>query len=820
MRSPTSLVRRSATMLAVAALAAASACLAVAPTSASAAAVPMTTDPAAYVNPFIGTTNGGNTFPGASEPFGMIQWSPVTTTGDQDSIVEDSGEYDYSTTKVRGFSLTHLSGAGCQGTEGDVPIMPYVGDVTSSPSSDSTDAIYSSTFSHANETAQPGYYQVKLDSGVNVQLATTQRTGAGQFTFPAQSSGSNILFRVSNSALGSEDASVTIDPATRTVSGWVESGDFCGSKAGSPDQRAYYKLYFVAQFDRPFADYGTWQNSTLSAGGTTASGGEGFTNRTGLGSGGYVGFDTSKNQVVGTRIGISYVSTAGALANLDAENPPGTSFAAVRAQAHRAWQRVLSGVDVGGGTAQQRTVFYTALYHALLQPNTDSDVTGQYEGADQDNGQPGPIETIDRRYQNAQYATFSGWDQYRDQVQLLTLVDPQVASDFAQSLLNFATQRGGDWDRWLDRNGKISIMEGDPSPAAVAGIYAFGGDHFDLPAAEKSLLTAATVPTADDQSDAGCPSTCTGERPDLAQYLTLHYEPATGCDCWGAAGETLEDSEADFGVGQLAADVGDLSTYRQFVTRSDYWQNLFNPDASGGGFTGYIQERNADGSWPSGFSSTASTGFAEGSSAQYTWMVYSNVAGLAKLMGGDQATAARLDSFFHNPDGSWAVTGSGGAAYYDPGNEQDLQTPWMYDYLGEPDQAQATVRESLNENWTDAPAGMPGNDDLGAMSSSVVWSDLGMYPYNPARSELVLASPLFPRVVIHRGNGVTITINASGAGTDSPYVQALTVNGQPTQRPWLPESFVSRGGTLDYTLSGTADPDWGAAAADAPPSWG
>jgi predicted alpha-1,2-mannosidase len=784
------------------------------PSGTAGAQAPTISDPTALVNPMIGTTGGGNVFPGASLPFGMIQWSPVDTAGDQDASVGDSAQYTYPTTKVRGFSLTHVSSGGCPDMAGDIPVMPYPGRVTSSPSADVTDAIYSSTFAHDNEVAQPGYYGVTLDSGVGVQLSVTKRTGSGQFTFPA-SQPANLLFRVSNSAAGSTNATVNVDPSARTVSGSVVSGGSCGSTADPTDLRAYYKLYFVAQFDRSFSGNGTWHNSTLHPGATTASGGEGFDHRAGRGSGAYVSFDPSANPVVDVRVGISYVSASNALANLKAENPPSTSFASVKAGAHLAWQNELNRIQIGGGTAPQQTVFYTALYHALLQPTLASDVNGQYEGATAGQGGPGPIETIGR-HQGAEYQTFSGWDQYRGQVQLVTLVNPAVGSDFAQSLLNQATQRDGEWDRWLDRNGKISIMEGDPSPTAVAGIYAFGGTHFDLQAAYQSLLKAATQPTANDLSGVGCPVTCVGQRPELNQYLARHYVPATNCKCWGSAGETLEDANADFSVAELARDVGDNSTFRQFLQRSAYWKNVFNPKATGGGFTGYMQQRKANGTWTPDFNYAAWAGFAEGSSAQYTWMVYPDVAGLAQLLGGDAAAVNRLDAFFHS-DGAWAVSG-GNTALFDPTDEPDIQTPWMFDYLGAPADTEVTIRQIIDANWTDTTGGIPGNDDLGTMSAWNVWASLGMYPYVPSQASLVLASPLFSHIVIHRGNGVTMTIDAPGADANTMYVQQLAVNGQTSRRAWLPSSFVNKGGHLQYTLAATPDPTWGTAPADAPPS--
>lgn len=799
--------------------------------SAEPSAAPAIADPTAYVNPMIGTTGGGDVFPGASRPFGMIQWSPVTATGNLYSVSGASGTYSSTNPKVRGFSLTHLNGTGCAGLDSDIPILPYTAPITTSPSTDTTDSTYASTFSHANETAEPGYYRVGLDNGVTTELTVTDRAGSGRFTFPTTTP-ANLLFRVSNSGIGSGDpTNVTVDPATGTVSGEVSGGGFCGANGVTTNNRNYYHLYFVAHFDRPFASYGTWKDATVSPGSTTTSGGEGYTRaaRTGKGSGAWVGFDTNTDQTVGMRVGISYVSAANAQANLQQEDPPGMSFDSVRDAAHRAWLDELSRISITPGadtTSDQITVFYTALYHALLEPTLSSDVNGQYEGADDQHGTPGGTQQIDRSRQQAEYDTLSGWDQYRGQVQLLSLVDPQVANDFAQSLLNLATQRG-EWDRWLDRSAKTSIMEGDASASVIAGIQAFlsgihglGSSGFDVQAAERSLVNAATVPTENDSLDSGdatigngCAIGCPGQRPDLTDYLSMHYVPAQNCHCWGAAGETLEDANADFSVAQLAQAVGDTVTYQKFLQRGEYWQNVFNPAFTNGTFTGYAWNRNNDGTWATNFSPTSSRGFAEGSTTQYSWMVYDDVAKLTELMGGKDATITRLDAFF---DAFFNSTGSS-SLRFDPTNEPDIQTPWMYDYLGVPSKTQSTVRQVVNLRWTNTTGGITGNDDLGTMSAWNVWASLGMWPYAPGRADLVLASPLFPHIVIHRGSGTTITIDAPGAATNTYYVQGLTVNGTDSSKPWLPASFVSDGGTLHYTLSDTTS-DWGSDPADAPPS--
>ncbi|MEU6357380.1 GH92 family glycosyl hydrolase [Streptomyces sp. NPDC047072] len=775
--------------------------------AASAAPPDLVNDPTAYVDPLIGTKNGGNVFPGAVTPFGMFSFSPENTRGDATRTAAPGG-YQYDATRIRGFSLTHMSGTGCAGGSGDIPLFPYAGEVTSSPASDTKDAVYAADFGHADETAEPGHYKVGLASGVTADLTATARTGSARFTYPADKPAS-LLIRTANSEVGSTDSTVEIDPATRTVSGSVTSGDFCGY-LDPEGQRAYYTVYFTARFDRPFKSTGTWQDDRLTPGSVKASGGTGGFSTggrpvAGKGAGGYVEFEPGTGPV-GVKIGISYVSQAGAEANLAAENPTGRSFDSVRRAAGRAWRERLDAIRVGGGTDDERTTFYTALYHALLHPNVISDADRRYRGSD------GKVHKVGRGH-SAQYGTFSGWDVYRGQVQLLTLLDPDTGSDIAQSLYTLAGQNGGIWDRWLHGASGTHVMNGDPSPIALAGIHAFGGTDFDLRGALDSLVKAATVPTEQDLSAAGKPVLSVGQRPSLEKYLKLHYMPSVS-NAWGGAAETLEMSGADFALSQLARAAGEKSTADTFATRSQWWQNNFNIAADPSG--GYIANRKADGSWVTGFTPATGNGFVEGTAAQYTWMVQHNPAGLFAAMGGKSEALKRLDTFFHDADGKWAFTGSGGDKS-ELDNEPSINVPYLYDYAGAPYKAQETVRAAMGQLWSTQPGGIPGNDDLGMMSAWYVFSALGMYPQVPSRAELALASPLFPRVEIDRPNGNDISIRAKGAAFDAPYIQSLKVNGRSSGSSWLPASFVRDGGRLDYTLSGIPNRDWGTASA--PPSF-
>jgi predicted alpha-1,2-mannosidase len=760
---------------------------------------PVVTDPVRYVDPFVGSSHGGNTWPGATRPFGMLAWSPTSTTGDQTSTGAANG-YEYGVTRVRGFSLTHVNGAGCNpGAAGDVPIMPFVGDVTTSPSADTTDARYASGFSHANESASPGRYTVTLNSGVRADLAVSTRAGVGEFAYPAGSA-AKLLFRTSNSLNGSEDAQITINAATRTVTGSVLTGAFCGRRAngGANNRRSYYRLYFSATFDHAISATGGWHDGAVSRGATTASGGEGYATgsaRAGRGSGGWVAFDTSVDADVRMRVGVSYVSLAGAAANRDAELPATATTASVAVQTSDAWNTELKRIAVGGGTEARKAIFYTAVYHALMQPQTISDVDGRYLGPDL-----AVHQTV--AGQAAQYGTFSGWDQYRAQIQLLALLRPDVAGDFAQSMLAFANQSQGVWDRWLHLGAATHVMTGDPAAPTVATFYAMGVRNFDVNGAFDSLLRQALTQNPNALNDGGCPGQCTGQRPALATYIAKKYAPQDGCHCWGGAAETLENSLADNALAMWAQRLGRNTS--GLLGRSNWWRNTYNP-ANGG----YQQARNANGGWVAGFTPSTEVGFAQGSSATYTWMVPQDVTGLGALMGGPAVAAGRLDTFFQT------VTG-GDALRYDPTNEPGIHIPWMYNGLGQPWKTQATVRRIVDTVYTTGPGGLPGNDDLGTMSAWYVFAAMGVFPQTPGRAELLLAAPAFGKVVIERSNGVRLTVLATSTADTDKYVQSSALDGVARTQSWLPESFVQNGGTVAVVLGPQANTGWATAAGDLP----
>jgi predicted alpha-1,2-mannosidase len=725
--------------------------------AAAATAPRLVTDPATLVNPLIGTSGGVNTFPGPDMPFGMIQWSPDTSPSRP-----DGGGYSYTASEISGFSLTHLSGPGCDAF-GDVPVLPTVGAIGSSPES------ATESFSHSTETAQASYYAVTLGDGVGVQLTDATRAGIARFTFPATTQ-ANLLLKLD----GSQEPDAVTTAATvgdDEVTGSVTSGYFCGEDTGWERD---YTLHFDMVFSQPFTTSGTWPAVPIAGVGTPQGpGGE------------YLTFDTTADQSITAKVGISYTSARGAALNLRAEIP-GWNFARVRRASQAAWNAMLGKIQVAGGTTSQQVQFYTALYHALLDPSVFSDVNGQYTGFD------GNVHTAARGH--AEYANYSGWDIYRSQVQLAAMVAPQQTSDAITSMLDDYAQTG-QLPKWSLANGETYVQVGDPADPIIADAYEFGARDFNVPQALADMIHEATVPN--------------DVRPGLAvlqQDGYLPYNESYGCcNFYGAVSTQLEYDTADYAIASLALATGHQADYREFATQAQSWQNIFNIT------DGYVQARQSAGQWLPGFSPSTLSGFVEGTPAQYTPMVPFNVAGLIAARGGDAAWVSYLNSLLSN------LT-SPGPTNANLSDEPSLEIPYEYDYAGTPYLTQQVVREIEDELYSDTPAGEDGNDDLGTMAAAYVWDELGFYPETPGTSVLALSSPVFPEAIVHLPGGHRLTIDAPAAQASAPYVQGLTVDGRTSNRAWVSYSSLTRGGALDYYLSATPDTSWASGAAAAPPS--
>jgi len=770
------------------------------------------------VNPFTGTGAGGgdfgtgggagNTFPGAVAPFGMLAWSPDTVPGK----VNSPGGYSWEDRQMRGFSLTHVSGAGC-GTHQDFPILPTVVPVTQSPavvSSYDVDPAFVPSFDHDHERAEPGSYRVDLDPGtpreIGVELTATTRTGLGRFAFP-RTAAASVLVNAGGSSMANSLATFTVDPERREISGAVESGQFCY-------HTNRYTIYFAAAFDRPFAAWGTWTKQALSPGGATAE--DRATNpfhlrpisaapfatsgSNGAQAGAWVTFDARTDRTVMMRAAVSYVSVENARDNLRREQQ-GWDIPRGRRRARAAWNAALGTVRVRGGSRADRRTFYTMLYHALLAPTVFSDANGEYLGMD------GVVRSAGDQ---VQYTTFSGWDVYRSQIPLLALLFPDRASDMMQSLVRNARESG--WlPRWSVAAAHTNTMVGDPAAAMIAGAHAFGARGFDRAAALAAMVRGATDPVVRNGHV---------QRQGLAGYLAHGYVPHDGTEqssgasssmfgtpggVWGSAATTLEYTTADFAIARFAAALGDGATCRAYLARAGGWARLFNPA------TGYVQPRYADGTFLTPLDAAAKEGFVEGNAAQYTWMVPHDVGGLSRLLGGPTATAARLDGFFQ------VLNAGDEQPYAYLANEPCALTPWLYTWLGQPAKTQMLVRRALLELFDDSPGGFAGNDDLGQMSAWYVFGALGLYPAIPGTDVLTLGSPLFRRAEVATGAGRLIVIGRR-ARRDRPYVERLTVDGLDHDRPWLRVRDLGRDATLRFELT-DAPTTWGTRPDGAPPSF-
>lgn len=741
-----------------------------------------------YVNPFIGTgdsplpdylggNSSANTFPGATLPFGMIQWSPDTENG----FGKDArGSYRYKDSAMRGFSLTHLSGPGCP-VYGDVPVMPMVGAVTSAPNA------YGAKFSHANEKASPGFYEVTLDSGVRVRLTATARTGSGVFTYPPTPD-ATMLINLGRNATGVTYTEARAD-GDRRIDGSITSGGFCGT-------RNKYKLYFVAEFDRPFKSTGMWLNENVAHDARAVEGVKEIK------TGAFVTFDATTERTVRMKVGLSYVSKQNAALNLRAENP-GWNFDEVRAQANERWNEALRRIEVGGGTLEEKRVFYSALYHTLLHPNTFSDANGEYIGFD---------DKVHNTGGRTHYANFSGWDIYRSQMPLVALLFPREMSDMAQSLVRDAEQGGG-LPIWSVANDESGAMVGDPSVPIIASAYALGARNFDTRTALKFMVKGAIDPTAKSKTYE--------QRRGLAEYIERGYIPMEQKGLRGSPSVALEYMIADFALARFAGAHGDAKTHQDMMRRAGRWTVLFDPEHK------YIRGRWSDGSWLPGFdfkamlykpelpwSPSSHKSYVEGNAVQYTWMIPHNMRGLFDRIGGDEAVIKRLDDFFIE------LNAGPDRPHFFIGNEPVFGVPWAYNYARQPWKTQAVTRRVLTELFTADAGGLPGNDDLGATSSWIVLAALGMYPATPGVGGFTLNSPLFPVTTLRLKDGTReVRITASGAAANAPYVRSLRLNDKPYDSTWLSYEQIADGGTLRFALSKTPNVRWATAASSVPPSF-
>ena len=727
--------------------------------------------PYALVNPFIGTGADGNTFPAATLPFGMLQWGPDTRA---------DGWYRYGDKTLRGFSLTHISGAGCP-VYADVPMLPWTGEIRENPA---TSTSYGLPFAHEKEEAHPGYYAVETENGVRVELTAGERAGLGRFEFPAGAD-RKLLIEAGNSANAEDprrqgDSSTVEIVGQNTVRGTVHSGGFCESDT-------HYTLHFVIEFDRAIVSMGGW-DTQVHPQAHSASGHK---------AGVWVGFGKSQGAIL-ARVGISFVSQENAMQNLRGEIS-GWDFEGLRRAAMRRWSETLGLIESSGGTQEQRVLFYTGFYHMLLSPNIFSDANGDYVGFD------GKVRKLGAG--EAQYANFSDWDIYRNVVQLHSLLFPKRTAQMMQSLVRDAEQSG--WlPRWPAANDVTYVMGGDSSAILLSEAYSFGVRGFDANAALRFAVKGATQP--------GKGAHDGEERPWLAEYLQKGYVSLNDGANESAASNSLEYNSADFAASRLAAALGQMESADRLLRSSQNWRKLWDAES------GFIRPRQKDGSFLSpwdpdhlaphhtNWDKADQMGFEEGSTWQYTFMIPFDYAGLFDAMGGREKAILKLDKFFEKVTG-W------GLPNYTVANEPDFCAAYAYDWAGAPWKTQEVIDRIQREAFFVRPDGLPGNDDLGATSGVYVWNALGFYPVIPGVGGLALGTPMFSHTIIHFGDGRSVEVRSEGKGI---YVQHVKLNGKEYASSWLPLSaFSAQRNVLEFYLGEQPNKQWGAGEKELPPSW-
>jgi predicted alpha-1,2-mannosidase len=721
----------------------------------------------------------------------MIQWGPASN---------GRGYYLWQDKATIGFSLTHLSGIGCP-IGSDFPILPWSQELQNSPGEINRPyAEFVQGFDHDKEEAHPGYYAVHLANGTKVELTVSDRAGIARFEFPPRvkaallvntggSANTNVNMQGLPAFAREQNVSSVNVSGDEALSGSVTSWGFCSGPA-------HYTVYMAAKFDHPFQRFDTWHDAKIEKNQRVAEG---------KSTGAWLDFGDHRQ--IQMKIGLSYVSEEGAVANLDKELP-GWDFDAVHTGARDRWTAILSQVSAEGGTSDQYKIFSTALYHIFLAPTLFSDANGDYLGFDSKK------HSLSGTGQLAQYANFSDWDTYRGTVQLQALLRPKTVSDMMQSLVNDSVQ-GGFVPRWPLANQSTYEMAGDSSNILLSSSYAFGARDFDAKTALQYMVQGGTKPEKDDTTFGYVHYYMPVERAFLSEYLRLGYVPTTDPL---SVSRTLEYANDDFAIAQLAKNLGNRAIYLHFMEQSQNWKNLLDPQS------GWMRPRLKDGSWLKGFDVWRALpkqntwgpgwpqyGFEEGNTSQYTFTLPFAYPAEFAAIGGDDEVVSRLDRFFCNRpktrnDDCFTAT-----------DEPDFITPYAYVFAGQPWKTQEVVNRLVEGAFDTSPSGLPGNDDLGATSALYIWNALGMYPVIPGVGGVVLGSPMFRRALLHFGDGRTLSIEGLGSGL---YVQKVAINGATYQNSWLPLSSLHSGTTdLQFTLGTEPNKDRGKSQSERPPSF-
>jgi len=732
-----------------------------------------------FVNPLIGTKKMGHTFPGATVPFGSVQLSPdtdqqphnVNGVYNKDAYKYCAG-YQYDDREIVGFSHTHFSGTG-HSDLGDFLIMPTTGTLQLEPGSRGAPGTgFRSAFSHSNETAEAGYYKVKLDDhNILAEMTATTRVGLHRYTFPA-SDNAHVILDLMHGIYDYADKNVWTFARVendRTIVGYRQTNGWARTRT----------VYFAMEFSKPFTSYGFknfgkedykgfWRKFDQT---------KNFPEMAGKQLRAYFDFKTAKDEKIKVKFALSPVSTNGALANLKAEIPH-WDFERTKREAQFEWDRELRKVAVTTLDEGEMVNFYTALYHALLTPTVYMDRDGQYKGIDQN---------VQKADGFTNYTTFSLWDTYRALHPLLNIIQPSRNRDMIRSMLAHHDQSVHKmlpvWSHYANENW---CMIGYHSVSVIADAIVKG--NFTGPEAIKAL--EASAQTARTKYYDG-----------LEYYIKLGYVPDDKNS--SSVSKTLEYAYDDWCIAQAAKELNRKDLYDEFIKRSENWRNVY--DAS----TGFMRPKMSDGQFRKEFDalSTHGQGFIEGNAWNYSLYVPHDPAAMIELMGGKEKFSRHMDELFtmHLPDEFFAetedITREGIIGNYVHGNEPAHHAAYLYNWTDDAWKTQERVRRILKNQYRPTPDGLGGNDDCGQMSAWYLFTALGFYPVAPGSDRYALGSPVVKTAVLTLENGKVLSIEARNQGERNVYVTSVSVNGRKLNRTYLTHAEIMNGGKIVFEMS-------------------
>ena len=747
-------------------------------------------DAARYVNPFIvaststaaaGVYHGlGKTFPGATTPFGMVQVSPNTITGG-----DNSPGYSYEHTTIEGFAFTQMNGVGWFGELGNLLVMPTTGPLQKiAGKEDGSIAGYRSHYDKTTETARAGYYAADLtDYGIRVESSATPHCGILRFTFP-ENDLSRIQIDLARRVGGTSERQYVEVIDDRTIAGWMKCTPATGGW-GNGEGHADYTIYFYAQLSEPMRQHGFWsadipdtwvrkKDEVVSipylqrvAQAPVVTGERQIE---GKHIGFYTEFPTREGQQVEFKAGISFVDMEGARKNFEAEIASKT-FDEVAGEAYAQWNRELNRIRIEGGTDEEKTIFYTALYHTMIDPRIYTDTDGRYMGAD---GKP---RSTEGRF--TKRTVFSGWDVFRSQMPLQTIINPELVDDLLASLTTMAQESGREYfERWEIVNAYSGCMLGNPALSVLADAYAKGIRGYDVERAYRYAVNTSRLFGND----------------------SLGYTPSDLC-----ISHTLEYAYTDWCVSQLAARLGKTEDAKAFAQKSRAYRNIFDREK------GWFRPRRADGSWapwPENARTTEWYGCIESTPYQQGWFVPHDVEGMVELMGGREAVLADLNEFFEKApaDMHWN-------AYYNHANEPVHLVPFLFNRLGEPWSTQRWTRFICRQAYADKVEGIVGNEDAGQMSAWYVLAAAGIHPACPGDTRMEITSPVFDRIEFRLdpryAQGGTFAVVAHGNSPENIYIQRAVLNGEELAASHIDFAQIAAGGTLELYMGPEPNRQWG-----------